>query len=225
MPLHVNLYHEIQRQELARQRDPLRLGMLAVLVIAIGFVVNYFIVMERGHSVAVRYNTLNDEWTELQPKATAAKSRQDELNSEIAASAAMMQSVESRLLWAPVLDEILKTVPRTVQLTHLSAEAPSNDKATNSTLSVSGLSSAVEPRKEAENLRMAMGASLGKKFKHVASVFKSLDDSDQYVMLDGRRLPTASFTIDFDVQVRDAASDPAAPAAAATRRVKEGAAE
>ena len=58
MPLHVNLYHEVQRQELARRRDPLRLGMIGLLVIAIGFVVNYFVVLEGAHSVGVRYSSL-----------------------------------------------------------------------------------------------------------------------------------------------------------------------
>jgi Tfp pilus assembly protein PilN len=202
MPLHVNLYHEVQRQELARQRDPFRLGMLAVLVIAIGFVVNYFIELERAHTIGVRYSALQDQWSQIEPKAKDAKARQDELNAEIAASDAMMKSVDSRFYWAPVLDEILRNVPPSVQLIHLGAGAP-DDQATMSVLSISGISSAAEPRREAEDVRTALDAGLTSKFKKVTSEFKALDDSDEFVLLDGRRLATATFTMEFQIQVRD----------------------
>jgi Tfp pilus assembly protein PilN len=223
MPLHVNLYHEVQRQEIARQRDPLRLGMLAVLLAAIGFVVNYFVVLERAHIIGAQYSALQGDWAAISPKAKDAKARQDELNSEIAASDAMLKNVDSRLYWAPILDEIVRAVPRSVQLTHLGAEVPGDDKAINSTLSVSGISAAPEPRKEAENVRTALDARLAARFKHVTSVFKGLDDSDQFVMLDGRRLPTASFSLEFQVQVRDPVV--VAPPAAAARRARGEAAE
>ena len=203
MPLHVNLYHEVQRQERARQRDPFRLSMLGILVIAIGFVVNYFIDLEQAHTVGIQYSALNDQWTQIEPKAKDAKARQDELNAEIAASDAMMKNVDSRFYWAPVLDEILKAVPRTVQLTHVGADAPNDDKTLWSVLSISGISSAAEPRKEAEAVRIALDSRLNAKFKHVTSVFKTLDDSDQYVMLDGHRLATATFSLEFQIQVRD----------------------
>jgi Tfp pilus assembly protein PilN len=209
MPLHVNLYHEVQRQEQARQRDPLRLGMLAVLIIAIGFVANYFVVLGRAHSISVRYSGLGDEWSTIEAKAKDAKARQDELDNEVKASDAMVKTVEGRLYWAPILDQILKTVPRTVQLTHVGADAPGDDTATTSVLTISGISSAGEPRKEAEALRIALDTRLGAQFKHVTSVFKTLDDSDQFVVLDGLRLPTANFTMEFQIQVRD-------PIAAAT---------
>jgi Tfp pilus assembly protein PilN len=203
MPLHVNLYHEVQRQELNRRRDPLRLGMMGLAVIAVGFVAYYFVALEQSHTVGMRYAGLQDEFSRLDPKAKAAKARQDELNDEIAASDTMMKSVDSRFYWAPVLDQILQTVPRTVQLTHVGAETPADGKASTNIIQITGISSAVEPRKEAEMLRMALTSRLGAKFKGVTSVFKNLDDSDQFVMLDGRRLATATFTIEFQLQTAD----------------------
>jgi Tfp pilus assembly protein PilN len=121
--------------------------------------------------------------------------------------------VDSRFYWAPVLDQILRSVPRTVQLTHVSADTPPDANATTSVLSITGISSAEEPRKEAEALRTALAARLGAHFKGVTSVFKSLDDSDEFVMLDGRRLATANFTIEFQLQVKDpVVAAPPAPA-------------
>jgi Tfp pilus assembly protein PilN len=209
MPLHVNLYHEVQRQELARRRDPVRLGMLGGLVIAIGFVANYFLVLERSHQVGSQYSGLQAQFSEVDAKARDAKARQAELNDEITASDTMMKSVNSRFYWAPVLDQLLKTVPRTIQLTHVGADASGADRTAMSVLTISGISSADEPRKEAESLRTALDRRLGAQFKSVTSVFKTLDDSDQFVMLDGRRLATATFTIEFQLQPRD-------PAVAAT---------
>jgi hypothetical protein len=208
MPLHVNLYHEVLRQERDRQRDPLRLGMLGLLVIAIGFVANYFIVLAQAHVVGTQYQTQQAIFAALDPKAQAAKARQAELNDEITASDTMLKAVESRFYWAPVLDQVLKTVPRTVQLTHVGTDASGNT-AGSSLLSITGISSGLEPRKEAEALRTALEARLSGQFKSVTSVFKNLDDSDQIVMLDGRRLATANFTIDFQLQAKD-------PVAAAT---------
>jgi hypothetical protein len=88
-------------------------------------------------------------------------------------------------------------------------------------LSISGISGAVEPRKEAESVRTALAAGLAPHFEHVTSVFKDLEDSDQFAMLDGRRLPTATFTIEFQIQLRDAAATAAAAPQPARRTKKE----
>ncbi len=116
----------------------------------------------------------------------------------------MMKNVDNRFYWAPILDQILKTVPRNVQLTHLGAATGGNDNAPN-LLTISGISSAAEPRKEAEALRTALEARLGAPTRNVSAVFQQLDDSDQVVVLDGRRLATASFTIEFQIKNKEAA--------------------
>jgi Tfp pilus assembly protein PilN len=215
MPLHVNLYHEVLSQERARQRDPLRLGMLGMLVIAIGFVVYYFIALGSAHVVSVQYAALQAQYAQLDPKAKAAKAREAELSDAISASDTMMKEVDSRFYWAPVLDQLLQTVPVSVQLTHVSGDL-GGPNTTSNVLTISGISSAVEPRKEAEALRTALAARLGKQFKNVTAYFKTLDDSDEFVVLNGRRLPTANFTIEFDLQVKDPVVDAPPPRHAKT---------
>jgi Tfp pilus assembly protein PilN len=210
MPLHVNLYHEVQAQERARQRDPLRLGMLGLLVIAIGFVVYYVIALGSAHTVASQYAALQSEYSRLDPKAQAAKAREAELNDSISASDTMMKEVDGRFYWAPVLDQILQTVPLNVQLTQVGASLGSPASGTN-VLTITGISSASEPRKAAEQLRTALAARLGKQFKNVNAFFKTLDDSDEVVVLNGARLPTATFTIEFDLKVNDPALDTPPP--------------
>jgi len=203
MPLHVNLYHEVQAQERARQRDPLRLSMLGMLVIAIGFVVYYFVALGSAHIVSSQYATLQGEFAKLDPKAQAAKAREAELNDAITASDTMMKEVDGRFYWAPVLDQILQM---NVQLTHVGADLGAASTGVN-VLTITGISSAVEPRKAAEALRTALAARLGRQFKNVTAFFKTLDDSDEFVVLGGTRLPTATFTLEFDLQVKDPAQD------------------
>lgn len=206
MPLHVNLHHEIEQQELARRRDPLRMGMLAVLVIAIGFVGYYFYEMERTHGVNVRYGTLQSDWSRLEPKSKEAKARQADLDTQIKASDTLIKNIDSRFYWAPVLGDILKTVPRDVQLVRVNADTQVGS--ISNIITIAGISSGVEPRKEAEAVRTALATALATQCKHVSSSFKALDDGDQYVMLDGRRLPTAVFTMEFQLQVRDPVATP-----------------
>lgn len=219
MPLHVNLYHEVQRQERARQRDPLRLGMLGLLVIAIGFVAYYFVALEQAHAIGAQFGTLQAQFNQLDPKATAAKARQAELNDALTNSDTMTKEIEGRFYWAPVLDQILQTVPNTVQLTHVAADQGNTITNTN-LLTITGISSAAEPRKEAEALRIALTNRLGRQFKNVTSAFKTLEDSDQIVMLDGRRLATANFTIEFQLQLKDAADSAPAPAPIPFRKTR-----
>jgi hypothetical protein len=206
MPLHVNLYHEIQSQERARRRDPLRLTIIGLVVIGIGFVANYFVALGEAHIVGEHYATLQAQFSKLDPKAKAAKARQTELDDEISASDTMMKTVDGRFYWAPVLDQILKVVPRNVQLIHVAADA-AGDKSPG-VLTISGISSGVEPRKEAESLRQALGAKLGSEFLNVTSVFKFLDDSDEVAVLDGRRLATATFTIEIQLEPKPSATEP-----------------
>ncbi len=68
-------------------------------------------------------------------------------------------------------------------------------------------------------MRTALNARLSTQFKNVTSVFKTLDDSDQFVMLDGQRLPTASFTMEFQLQVRDPVVE-ATPSASQIKRIQ-----
>lgn len=181
----------------------MRLGMLAILVIAVGFVAYYFVALEQCHAVTTVYNGLQDDWARIDPKCKAAKARQDELDEEIKASDQLKKSVDNRFYLAPVLGEILRTVPQNDQLLHISLDAPADEEATGSVLSVSGISSAGEPRKEAEAVRTALEARLATGYKKVTSVFKALDDSDQVVTFNGHTLATATFTIEFQIQVRD----------------------
>ena len=103
-------------------------------------------------------------------------------------------------------------MPREVQITRIGGDV-SNEAAKPSVLHVVGISSsASEPRKVAEELRTALDNKLSEKFKHVTSSFRSLEESDEVVTLDGTAYPTANFSMEFQITTAEAAPTPA-PAA------------
>ena len=196
MALHINLYHEVQKQELARRRDPLKLGMLGLLIIGVGFVAYYFFRLERMHAINVRIAALEADWQRFDPKQKAARAREDELNADVKTYELLTKRIESRFYWAPLLQEVLENVPHEVQFTKVSGDLPL-DGGKSSVLTVTGISSSEVPRKVAEDLRTALHEKLSESFKKVEAHFVSLDDSEETVLLDSKKAPTANFTIEF----------------------------
>src|SRR5450432_3729602 len=145
MAIHLNLYHEIQKQERQRRRDPLKIGMLGMIVVGICFLAYYFYRMEQVRGFNDEFTRLQTEWQTTEPKFTAAKARETEITAEIKTTDAIVQAIEGRFYWAPLLEKVLSSVPREVQITKLDGEIA--DKTKSGGLSVSGISSGSEPRK------------------------------------------------------------------------------
>lgn len=213
MALHINLHHEIQRQHRARRRDPFKLAMLALILIGSAFVGYYFVRLGNVRTVNNRLAAVEADWKRLEPRATAAKKLEEELTTEIKTSEALVKQIESRFYWAPVFEEILQVVPREAQITKLTGDIGTDGKG--STIVVSGISAAGVPRKVAEDLRTALEDKLSAKFKQVNSSFRSLEDSEEAVVLNGRPLHTATFTMEFQITTAEPAQ-----AAAPVRKPK-----
>lgn len=203
MALHINLHHEIQTQARARRRDPLKLSMLAAALIGLAFVAYYFVRLNAVRTVTSRLSTVEAEWNRIEPRAKDAKKLEEELTAEIKTSEALVKRIESRFYWAPIFEQILQVVPREVQITKLAGEIGSDGKA--SAIVISGVSASGVPRKVAEDLRTALDDKLSTKFKRVTSSFRSLEDSEESVVLNGRQLQTASFTMEFQLTTVDPA--------------------
>lgn len=206
MALHLNLYHEIQKQERQRRRDPLKLGMMGMIVIAVGFLAYYFCRLDNVRSVNDQLSRLQAEWSSTEPKLKAAQAREAEIATTLKTKSALVQSIESRFYWAPLLEKVLLSVPREVQVTRLDGEMV--DKTKGGGLSVSGISSGEHPRKVAEDLRTTFVNKLSEKYKGVSSSFKTLEDSEQTVKIDGKALPTAIFAMQFQLATATAEPTP-----------------
>ncbi len=213
MALHLNLYHEVQKERQLKRRDPLKLSMYGLSAMAALFAIYYFIELGRMHGMTVDLDRVQAQYNSLEPKAKAAKKREAEINLEIRKNDLMARRIESRFYCAPMIEQISQAVPREVQITRLVGDL-SGEGIRKCSLTLDGLSAGTDPRKVAEDLRTAIAEKLGPKYKAVTSNFKTLEDGSEMVLLDGRQMPTASFAIN----VQLTAGEESAPAAAVRKK-------
>jgi Tfp pilus assembly protein PilN len=194
MALHLNLYHEVQKARQLKRRDPLKLSIYGLAGLAGVFAIYYLFELSRMHGMTAELKKVQAEFNQLEPKAKAAKKREEEINVEIKKSELVAKRIEGRFYWAPMLEQISQTVPREVQITRLIGDL-TGDGVRKCSLTLDGISAGSDPRKVAEDLRTAIAEKLGPKYKSVSSNFKSLEDGTEMILLDGKQMPTASFAI------------------------------
>jgi len=221
MPLHLNLYHEIDRQKAASRRDPLKIAAYILGFIVAIFVAMYVIELGKNASIQGDLAKLKAEFDGLDPKAKEVERSEKALKQTLDTSAQFVKSIEGRFYWAPTLQEVIKIVPREVQITRFGgnvttvAGAPGTEPTKKAVITVDGIACGADPRRVAEDLRQTLAETFGKKYKTSTASFRQLDDSTDTVALDGRNLPTATFGITLTVE---GANDAAATATNTTPR-------
>jgi hypothetical protein len=210
MALKLNLHHEIEKQRALQRRDPLKIATAGIIAVVIAFAGYYLYQLEAAHSAVSELEALKSEFAALKPKAEAAQKREEELNADIKVSDSMVNRVEGRFYWAPVLGSLCAMVPQQVQITKFTGDV-SGDRRKHCSMTFEGVAAGVEPRKTAEELRKALADSLSanSKYRNVTSVFKTLDEATETATVAGRKLPTVEFTI--FVQLDTGAEDAAPP--------------
>jgi len=208
MALHLNLYHEIQKTKALKRRDPLKISLYVLGAIAIAFATYYVIQVLYMHSLVEDFNKKKADYDKLAPIAKTAKKREEELTLKVKASDALVQRLEGRFYWAPVLEQFITVVPREVQMMRLNGDLP-GDGLPRCAIGIDGLSAGSDPRKVAEQLRTALADAFKTRFKKVTSTFRTLEDGTEMVMLDGKQTPTATFAIVLQLYLTDSAPEQA----------------
>jgi len=202
MALHLNLFHEIQKTKALKRRDPLKISFYGLAAIAIAFAGYYFLQLLQMRTLVEELDKKKADYDKLAPIAKTSKKRDDDLALKVKATDDLIQRIEGRFYWAPVLEKIMTVVPRDVQVIRLSADLP-NDGVQRCAVSIDGLSAGSDPRKVAEQLRTALADTFKPKFKKVTSTFRTLEDGTEMVVLDGKQVPTATFAIALQLYVTD----------------------
>lgn len=214
MPLTLNLLHEEQKQHQARQRDPLKLGVLGLVGIALLFMGYYAVRLIGSNALTSRLHARQAEWARQEPLSRAALTQEAELNLTLGAAASVTKRIEERFYWAPLLDTLQRMVPPGVQILSLSGN---NDVSSEKVLlGLDGIAAGVEPRAAAEQFRIALADALSKKFPGAVSSFRSLEEATGLATLAGKPLPTAKFSIDITLK-KTAAAPPPEPARARSK--------
>lgn len=194
MALYLNLYHEIQKQKLQRQRDPLKIGIMVLLFIALIFVGYYLWRMGSASHAKSELARVQSEWSATEPKEKAATTRKNELDVEDKLKESLVHKIENRFYWAPLLDKVVHIVPSDVQITGFDGSV-TNTGPKKITLSITGMATGAQPRSVAEDLRTTLQSKFAADYQQATSVFQSLDDSTESVQFEGKTTPVANFVI------------------------------
>ncbi|MGV3533560.1 MAG: PilN domain-containing protein [Chthoniobacteraceae bacterium] len=212
MALHLNLYHEVQKQAALRRRDPLKLSLYGMGAVALAFAGYYFLQVGTYSSIASENRAAQSEYDTLKSKAELAQKRADEISAMLATSKKLTERIDGRLYWAPILEQLTSAVPAEIQLTRLAGDS-SGESVKRSSLTVDGIAAGEEPRQVAEEFRRRVAERFGEKYQSASATFKSLEDSPETVRINGKITPTATFSI--NIQMQSGTSDNSAALQAA----------
>lgn len=213
MALHLNLLHEEIAEQRQRQRDPLKLGMMALGAIAALMALFY---MWKGYQTLDMKNrvaAVERDWAKVEPKVTAAQKRSKELTGIINTTKVLDTMIEERFFWAPLLEKIALCVAPNAQLT--SFDGSYSEEAKIVSVSLEGIAAGREPRAAAEELRQLLAEQLGQSYSQVKVEFKTLEDLDTIVNVAGANMAMARYIIGvtFNPLSAETAKSSASPAA------------
>jgi Tfp pilus assembly protein PilN len=218
MALHLNLLHEEISEHRQRQRDPLKLGMLALLAIGALMAVFYMFKAYQTLDVKRQLAAVQREWAKIEPEVTAAQKRSKELSTMMSTTKVLDEMVEGRFYWAPLLQNLSRCVAPNAQLTSIDAAVSEDAKTV--TLTLDGIAAGREPRAAAEELRQLLGEQLAQSYTAVKVEFRTLEDLDTLVNVAGANMAMARYTISatFSPTSPEAAKAAESPAPRAPKR-------
>jgi hypothetical protein len=213
MALYLNFYHEIKSQKIQQQRDPLKIGMAVLALFAAIFLLIYLWRATQVGVLARKVANRNGEWAAIAPKLDEARNRKLNTDPSIKAAETIIQRIENRIFWAPILQMLLEQTPPHVQLTRTIFETVGEER-DRIRLQLSGVIAGKEPRIEADAFRTKLEQVFGARFPEVKAAFAQLDDRSEEIALNGASLKTATLIIEFEFGVPK--PEPADPAASPT---------
>jgi hypothetical protein len=216
MALHLNLLHEQILEHRQRQRDPLKLGTIALIGIGVLLFLYYGWNAYQTLAIKSKLSAVEREWAKIEPKVTAAQKRSAELLGIIKTTAVLDDFIENRFFWGPFLERISRCVAPNDQLTNLEG-AILEDKSVSVT--IEGVAAAREPRAAAEDLRQMLSEQLGQAgYEKVKVEFKALDDLETITNVGGSSVAMAHYILSITFQPAGKAKPAPSPAARATKK-------
>src|SRR5207245_3536134 len=217
MALHLNLLHEEILEQRQRQRDPLKIGMIALVGCGVLLFLYYTWNAYRTLEIKSRLTTIERAWKKIEPGVTAAQKRVADLEGVIKTTRALDDYIDNRFFWAPVLQKVSRCVAPNTQLTNF--EGAVQDENREIDVSLEGIAAGREPRSVAEDLRQMLLEQFHQSYSDVKAEFKTLEDLDTIVNVDGTHMATAHYIL--TVNFNPAAMPKPGESPAATRARKQ----
>jgi hypothetical protein len=216
MALQLNLLHEQILEQRQRQRDPLKIGTMVLIVIGTILFLYYGWNAYRTLAIKARLSAVEHDWAKVEPNVTAAEKRSNELNDIVKTTAVLDDYIEHRFFWGPFLEKLARCVAPNTQLTSLEGSVL-EDKGISVT--IEGVAAAREPRSAAEDLRQMLSEQLGQGgYGDVKVEFKALDDLDTIANIGGASMPMAHYILSVTFQPSSKAKAAPATPTRATKR-------
>jgi hypothetical protein len=193
MALHLNLLHEEIQEQRQRQRDPLKIGMMVLGGLGAIMFLYYMWNAYQTLGIRRRLNVVQESWSKVEPKVTAAQKRSAELNGIIGTTKVLDGMIDSRFYWAPFLEKLSRCVALNAQLTSVDGSVLDDNRGV--TVLIEGLAAGREPRAAAEELRQLLLEQLGQSYFEVKVEFKTLEDLDTLVKIGGTNMAMARFAL------------------------------
>lgn len=193
MALQLNLLYEEIAEHRQRQRDPLKIGTLALVALGVLMALFY---MWKGYQtldVKSRLAAVQADWAKVEPKVTSAQKRSTELTGIINTTKTLDSMVDGRFYWGPFLQKLSRSVAPNAQLTNF--DGTYADEAKLVTVTLDGIAAGREPRSAAEELRQLLLEQLSETYGNVSVEFKTLEDLDTVVNVAGANMSTARFAL------------------------------
>ncbi len=194
MALQLNLLHEQIAEQRQRQRDPLKIGMMALATIGAFMLIFYVFKAYQTLQIKNHLTQVQHDWAKVEPKVTAAQTRSKELTATIGTTKVLDTIVEGRFFWAPLLQKLSQCVAPNAQL--MSVDGTVGDDSKTVALSIQGLAAGREARGAAEELRQLLSEQLSQSYSEVKVEFKTLEDLDNIINVGGANMAIARYSID-----------------------------
>jgi len=216
MALHLNLLHEEILEQRQRQRDPLKIGMIALVGCGVLLFLYYTWNAYRTLEIKSRLTTIERAWKKIEPGVTAAQKRVADLESVIKTTRALDDYIDNRFFWAPVLQKVSRCVAPNTQLTNF--EGAVQDEKREINVSLEGIAAGREPRSVAEDLRQMLLEQFRQSYSDVKAEFKTLEDLDAIVNVAGTHMATAHYILTVNFNAAAVPKPGESPAATRARK-------
>ena len=216
MALHLNLLHEEILEQRQRQRDPLKIGMIALVSCGALLFLYYTWNAYRTLEIKSRLTTVERAWKKIEPGVIAAQKRVADLEGVIKTTRTLDDYIDNRFFWAPFLQKVSRCVAPNTQLTNFEGVVLDENKGIN--VSIEGVAAGREPRSVAEDLRQMLLEQLGQSYSEVKAEFKTLEDLDTIVNVAGTHMATAHYILTVNFNPAPVPKPAESPASARARK-------
>ena len=216
MALHLNLLHEEILEQRQRQRDPLKIGMIALVSCGALLFLYYTWNAYRTLEIKSRLTTVERAWKKIEPGVIAAQKRVADLEGVVKTTRALDDYIDNRFFWAPFLQKVSRCVAPNTQLSNFEGVVLDENKGIN--VSIEGVAAGREPRSVAENLRQMLLEQLAQSYSAVKAEFKTLEDLDTIVNVAGTHMATAHYILTVNFNPAAVPKPAESPASARARK-------